>query len=217
MAVCPRALVLHGFRMNGGMMQDMMADVCTALRTSVERWRFVDATIAATGPALPFVQRRWPSQACYEWWNAERDGDGQAQYLGADATLAQLDELVSSEPFDLLVGYSQGAAMATALTALVERRQIVPAERWYGVVLLNSGPVPRDASLARWLRRPLMTPSLHVGGGVRDMTFEEQEAMTHVWSATTRSVVTHGEGHAPPTAKQSPETLNAMAEWVRSL
>ena len=87
---------------------------------------------------------------------------------------------------------------------------------WRGVLMLNSGTVPRDREVAKRIQKPPATPSLHVGGGVTDFTHEEQLGMLDAWSPGARNFIEHAEGHVPPTAK-SPAILDAIRAWVQQL
>jgi pimeloyl-ACP methyl ester carboxylesterase len=143
--------------------------------------------------------------------------DGSVQYLGVERSLAQLQDVVGREQFDLLVGYSQGAAMVAMLAAMHETGRLHPSGRWRGAILLNSGGIPRDPTLRGWIQPPIQLPSLHVFGGRRDFTHREQREMHEIWDPRTRSSVEHDEGHAPPTLARSQDVLTSMRDWARRL
>lgn len=220
MARSLRALALHGFRMNGRMLADFLEDVRRSLGEHVD-WTFPDAPHPARRPPSPYVERRWPGQPSFEWWNADTGDDGVVTYHGADRSLSQLAALLASHgPFDLLVGYSQGATLSALLTsrALADPelgRQAFGTRPWR-VVLFNSGPPPRDPRLRAALQEPLDVSSLHLPGGPRDPTQAVHQAALALWAAPGRRVLAHREGHQPPTADHSPQVIERLRAAVLS-
>ena len=195
------------------MMRQMTRDLRAEIARAGREWQFLDAPLAASGPAQPFVAKRWPGGPYREWWNA-KERDGTVEYQGAQRSIQVLGQSLQQSPADLLVGYSQGAVAAATVTAMFERGHLGVGKRaWRGVILFNSGPPPRDPALAHWFEQPLATPSLHVLGGPADIWYDAQRAMCEVWSSQTRTVIEHDEGHQPPSTR-NPETLRAIENWI---
>ncbi len=208
-------LMLHGFRMNGEMMRQMLADVIEATQ-HVANWHFVDAPLAATGPASPFIRRRFRGLPCFEWWNAMERAEGTVSYQGLEYSLQRASDVLAQRRFDVVAGYSQGAAMTAILTAMLETGRLKTHAGWHAAVLFNSGPPPRDPMVAGWFDLPLRTPSLHVLGGPSDTTHQWQGPMCEMWSPAVRTKVEHQQGHTPPGNTQSPEALSALVRWFEA-
>lgn len=203
--------------MSAAMLRELMRDVLIAFAEQDWDWTFVDAPNEATGPPIDAVAKRWPQGPYHEWWNAMERSDGTVGYVGLDRSIDFVREALAEHgPYDLLVGYSQGSALATILTALAERGDLAPNDpSWRGVVLFNSGPPPRDPRvLPLFEEGPLETPSIHVLGGPTDMVYEGQKAVVELWSPRSRTVLEHGEGHVTPTAKRSPEITFQLRKAV---
>jgi len=163
------------------------------------------------------TRERWPQGPYCEWWNATEQADGTVKYVGLERTLEFMREVLSEgAPYDVLAGYSQGGTLVTALTALAERTDFLPAERrWRAALLFNSGVAPRDSELVPLLAGgPLQTPSIHVLGGPKDVLYEEQKAMLEHWSASGRTVLEHAEGHVPPSLAASAEVVAGLREAI---
>lgn len=215
-----RILVFHGLRMSAGMMRELMHDVLEVCAGQDWDWTFVDAPNEATGPVRRITRERWPQGPYREWWNAIEQPDGSVKYLGLEKTLDFMrDLLAQGEPYDLLAGYSQGATLVSALTALAQRADFVPAERaWRGALLFNSGVPARDPSLVHLYEEgPLRTPSIHVLGGPSDVLYQSQKTMLSYWDPAQRTVLEHDEGHLPPSRAASADVLTALREALERL
>ena len=212
-----RILVLHGLRLSGDMQRELMSDVLQSCSDKNWEWTFLDAPNEASGPVRRITRERWPQGPYCEWWNATEQADGTVKYVGLERTLDFMREVLSEgAPCDVLAGYSQGGALVTALTALAERTDFLPAERrWRAALLFNSGVAPRDPELAPLLASgPLQMPSIHVLGGPRDVLYEEQKAMLEHWSADERTVLEHAEGHVPPSLAASGAVVAALGDAI---
>ena len=195
------------------MQRELMSDVLEGSSDRNWEWTFLDAPNEATGPVRRITRERWPQGPYCEWWNAMERPDGTVEYVGLERTLNFMREkLTEGAPCDILAGYSQGGTLVTALTALSERTDFLPADRrWRAALLFNSGVAPRDPGLVPLLAAgPLQTPSIHVLGGPRDVLYEEQKKMLEHWSAPGRTVLEHTEGHVPPSRGASGEVIAAL-------
>ncbi len=210
-----RVLMLHGFRMSADMMRQMMPDLLCAT-DEVAEWHFVDGANEATGRAAPAIRRRYGSAATFEWWNARQSASGM-QYAGLSRSCEALLTLLQSERFDVLAGYSQGAAMVAVLTAMLETGRLPSSSVWSASMLFNSGPPPRDDGVKAWFPETLNTRSLHVLGGPTDLSHDAQLSMLRVWSPTSATQTAHTEGHTPPSEAASPTALTFVTRWLGAL
>ncbi len=194
-------------------MRELMHDVIASGSDRNWEWTFLDAPNEPTGPVRRITRERWPQGPYREWWNAKEQANGSVKYVGLGRTLDLLKEvLTEGEPYDVLAGYSQGGTLVSALTALAERSDFVPAERaWRGALLFNSGVAARDPSLASlYATGPLRTPSIHVLGGPTDVLYEGQKAMLAHWDPAGRTILEHDEGHVPPSRAASEGVIAAL-------
>jgi hypothetical protein len=206
--------------MSSGMMRELMHDILASCSDRNWDWTFLDAPNEPTGPVRRITRERWPAGPYREWWNATEQADGSVKYLGLDRSLDLLRKLLSEgEPYDILAGYSQGATLVSALTALAERSDFLPAERaWRGALLFNSGVTARDPALAPlYAAGPLRMPSIHVLGGPSDVLYESQKAMLAHWDPEKRTVLEHDEGHVPPSRAASEEVIAALRHALERL
>lgn len=195
------------------MLEELLSDLRAELGAEVS-WCFPDAPHPARGPASPFTRRRWPEVPCFEWWNAVRHADGRCEYEGFEPSLERAAaKLREDGPFDVLLGYSQGAVLATLLASwALASGAVSPAS--LAVVLLSSGPRPRDARLRGRLGAPIDLPCCLVDGGDSDLSLAFRDDVRELWSPGRRQLWSHVEGHVPPT-RRSPEVLSAVAHFVR--
>ena len=127
-------------------------------------------------------------------------------------------------PYDLLIGFSQGAMLATILTSLLEKPDhvgrppfgamdgVVASEPWKMVVLVG-GLEPRDHRLAELLSgETLQTPSVHMRGE-KDKLFEPGERLLSRYSDADgqRLDIIHAGGHTFPRGREAYEQLRDFA------
>uniref|UniRef100_A0A9L0ITX5 Esterase OVCA2 n=1 Tax=Equus asinus TaxID=9793 RepID=A0A9L0ITX5_EQUAS len=152
----------------------------------------------AVGPCPPEEQTRG-------WWFSEQEADvfsalkeptvcrGLKEALGTVAqALSQLG------PFDGLLGFSQGAALAAVVCALGQAGDPrFPLPRF---IILVSGFCPRGLGLKESiLLGPLSLPSLHVFGDT-DRVIPSEESVQLASRFTGAITVTHSGGHFIPAA-----------------
>jgi dihydrofolate reductase len=126
------------------------------------------------------------------WWDSTDDG---RLYRGWEDSLELLRRLAERDSPVGLLGFSQGAIVAAALTALAESGAF-PALRF---AVLVAGRKPRAELLQPLFTRPLLTPSLHVWGE-RDAFGQTESAklVTH-FDASRREVASWPGPHLVPT------------------
>lgn len=146
-----------------------------------------------------------PEEQIRGWWFSEQEADvfsalkeptvcrGLEEALG---TVAQA--LNKLGPFDGLLGFSQGAALAALVCALSQagdRRFPLPR-----FIILISGFCPRGLGLQESiLQGPLSLPSLHVFGDT-DRVIPSEESVQLASRFTGAITLTHSGGHFIPAA-----------------
>jgi len=164
-----------------------------------------------TTPVLPALFELFPElksrdEDLPEWYNAYDNEDGTKRLEGLPEALQFLQQyLKEQEPFDAIVGHSQGAQLASILTLLMETDEsFLPdtSKHWKLLVAFNA-PNPIDTVATSNIKDivakhgPLKTRSVHITGGPSDHTFEGSERlMTRHF--TDPSHVGHEEGHFLP-------------------
>lgn len=136
-----RVLCLHGYRMNAKVMAAQTQVLRHALSDAAE-FVFLDGPYEADGPTDALVQKLFGGTAPFREWCRLRspgiDGDPTNahdlavireqigphnewyyHYEGVEKAIALIEEMVmSGGPFDVVVGFSQGATMLTLLAAM---------------------------------------------------------------------------------------------------
>lgn len=152
----------------------------------------------AAGPCAPEEQPRG-------WWFSEQEADvfsaleEPAACRGLEAALETVAKALDSlGPFDGLLGFSQGAALAAFVCALGQAGDPrFPLPRF---IILVSGFCPRGLGLKESiLQSPLSLPSLHVFGDT-DQVIPSQESMQLASRFLGAVTLTHSGGHFIPAA-----------------
>lgn len=160
----------------------------------------------------------------YQWWDAIETESG-LTYHGIAATVESVHQTIRERgPFDVLIGFSQGAMLATILTALNQQpealscppfsnytgdlRPLAPEYHWK-LVLLVGGMLPRDTNIQRSLLRvPPSIPSVHLYGAA-DSMLPLSKSLAEWWGSAGTEVteVQHSEGHRFPSKPKDYEAV----------
>ncbi|KAM0793506.1 hypothetical protein ACM66B_000945 [Microbotryomycetes sp. NB124-2] len=184
MNAVPRILMLPGYTQNSHILSGKMGAIRRALKDTAELV-YIDPTHVLHLPtnssadfdstASPNPQT--PEETARAWWFAEQREESR-HFLKLDETILYLRMMLEQHgPFDGVWGFSQGAACAAILTALVEdpslhsafsASSIVPGSSWppkpFKFAILSSGFLPLDPRTQKLFDEPLQTPSLHILG-----------------------------------------------------
>jgi predicted esterase len=192
-----KLIALHGYSMNGAVMRRQLGFVQQAL-PSLEILA-PDAPHRCTPEAVDRLHAIWdaPRQAPPHamWWDASDDG---REYRGWEATRdllrGLLDTSISTSSSVGLIGFSQGAILATALAALAVHGEMPPIE----LVILIAGRTPRADVLHPFLKQPLAVPSLHIWGEADTLVGDSSRALLDTFLPDQRQVVTWAGKHSIP-------------------
>ncbi|XP_043724199.1 rhodanese-like domain-containing protein 6 isoform X2 [Telopea speciosissima] len=225
-----RILCLHGFRQNASNFKGRTASLAKKLKNIAElvfvdaphELPFIyQARQAKTCNISPVQQSPPPGEKCkkrYAWlvapeFNGSRGTDWemasktfdplqyQQQTGGFDISLAYLETVFSQKgPFDGILGFSQGAAMAAAVSA---ERGKMDSEIDFRFVILCSGFA---LNFAHVKPRSINFPSLHIFGNCkgkdRQIACHTSKELTGLFEEGCSVVIEHESGHIIPT--QSP-------------
>lgn len=137
------------------------------------------------------------------WWDASDDG---REYRGWEATCERVKAELSAGPVGL-IGFSQGAILATAISAMAAHGQMPAVE----FVILIAGRSPRADVLQPFMTQPLALPSLHIWGESDKLVGDSSRALVDTFAPAQRQIVTWPGGHSVP--KTGP-AADAMLEFI---
>jgi pimeloyl-ACP methyl ester carboxylesterase len=179
-----KLVALHGMSMNGAVMRARLGFLRRAL-PSLE----VVAPDAPHECPVEMVDRLYavwdaPRQAPPHrmWWNASDDG---REYRGWEATCDLLKSVLTDGPVGLM-GFSQGAILATAIAAMAAQGQMPAIE----FAILIAGRTPRADVVQPFLTRPIALPSLHVWGENDKLVGESPRELVDLFAPAQREIVT---------------------------
>lgn len=225
-----RVLCLHGWRTNAAVLRMQTQALQRAFGPRAEFF-FLDAPHAASGPAAELVRAMYAKQAPYfQWWDANKrplaDGSGSAWvYDGVELSLDYLvGQVHALGTVDVVLGFSQGAAATTMLTAHYQK---VYGRVPWRVCLLVCGFLPRTAATKHLFQdavgtpRPLDVASVHVIGQADDLAPQSETLFDHFSKATNRATkFVHEEGHRFPSPlkhrEMYTEIVGAVVEMATS-
>jgi predicted esterase len=187
-------IVLHGYTMNAAVMREGLAGLAERLEREIELV-FVDAPHTCSAAAVDHFYSSWKAPRLVPphltWWDSTEDG---REYRGWEETRERMHAAMAGSQVVGLLGFSQGAILSCAITALAEQGEM-PQVRF---AILVAGRTPRAEVLQPALARPLRTPSLHVWGANDAMAAASPE-LSGRFDPATREVVVWDGGHRVPT------------------
>lgn len=216
MAALPKILVLHGYTQSAAIFSKRMGAIRKTLAKDAELV-FVDAPMilhpvdlansfgnsnsleelgaAEASETDPALQPR-------AWWKQKPDKTG---WIGIEESLEILKQMLQKDSYEAVWGFSQGAAMAALLTALLEKPESYPP-------FLVDGKPPHPPfkyciAVAGFrsfgplgaivFDPPYKTPTLHVLGRT-DVIVPEERAKSLLDVSEGKRVVWHEGGHFVP-------------------
>ncbi|KAI1308176.1 hypothetical protein EDD11_004331 [Mortierella claussenii] len=155
-----RILCLHGYTQNAITFTKKTAALRKALK-DVAELVYVTAPHIVPIPTLATPEEREddplenlePEATPYGWWTSTQD---RCAYKGFEESLSGLRELLEKQgPFDGVLGFSQGASMASLLQLLLERPHLSPLMNGckhepFKFAIIVSGFEPRDPEKLEW-------------------------------------------------------------------
>lgn len=213
-----RVLCFHGFRTSGLILKDQMRTLGKSLDPSWDLV-FVDAPTpmakdAKMDDAVLLAFPRQVELGVYEWYNSNTVS-GKVEYTHLPESIAHVKQLLlRSEPFDVLLGFSQGGTFAWMVSGMIESGEIaLPAhKRPKLVVMLNSNGPRTDA----YLTSPVTTTSTATlqAFGARDKLISPDSWQR--WAEGFLPRVETEETHAVPrTAKSCEAVVQAISASTR--
>ncbi|GAA5936800.1 hypothetical protein JCM3775_002709 [Rhodotorula graminis] len=222
-----RVLVLHGFAQNSRILAAKLAQAERIFDGHVELI-FVDAPNILLRPTMAYDnspdEPYAPKDEPRSWWHAQSN-DGFEDPRELDRTLYYLRTVLEREgPVDGIFGFSQGAATAAILCALVARPWLHPAfsspaspgVAWppvpFKFAVLCSGYLPLDRRCESWFDSPVAIPTLHVLGR-SDVVAPNERTLANVPRFSNSRVEWHEGGHYIP---RKPHFAHIFKEFILS-
>ncbi|KAK7208142.1 serine hydrolase FSH [Myxozyma melibiosi] len=200
-----KILYLHGYTQSG----ELFYKKTSALRKSLQKADKFEAffptapiRLSVPDPADPeeraSVQSQGIDEDSYGWWTKDSITGA---FVGIDKSWGFLKEYIEKEgPFEGVVGFSQGAAMAGMLCT--ELPTLLPEHPPLKFAVLYSGF--RSTLAEHEHNYPIKTKTLHVLGSVDTIVSEERSmALWEACDKDTRTMYTHPGGHFVPSSKES--------------
>uniref|UniRef100_A0A8C3EXQ8 Esterase OVCA2 n=1 Tax=Chrysemys picta bellii TaxID=8478 RepID=A0A8C3EXQ8_CHRPI len=218
-----RLLGLHGYRQNQRSFHERTGALRKALRGRAELVS-VSAPHPVPGPAAEHGNGAGrspePQDAEPRGWWFSRPREETFDALEEAAACKGLDEsldtvaraLAEHGPFDGLLGFSQGAALAALVCALQQRGD---ARFPFEFAILVAGFKSRAAPHSSYYREPIAVPSLHVLGDTDRVIPPglSRELASHFVGP---AVLTHPGGHfVPASAPQKRAYLEFLAKFLK--
>ncbi|CAN8075936.1 unnamed protein product [Agarophyton chilense] len=133
-----------------------------------------------------------PESAPRAWWIADRQ---RTTYIGLNHTISYLADVFKESHFDGVLGFSQGAVLASILCAVREQ----PAFESLQFALLFSGFQSRATVHQPFYEKSIKVPSFHVWGEQDGIVPPKRsEELKDKFERQTRSHYVHQKGHLVP-------------------
>ncbi|PPQ67957.1 hypothetical protein CVT26_005837 [Gymnopilus dilepis] len=205
MSVVKRVLVLHGYSQNANILSKRLG----ALRKESKDidYVFINAphvlqpadlfsspqSLDSEAPASVAETQSNPETALRGWWTANRDKD-KTVMSGLRESILLVRDVLKEQRFDGVFGFSQGAAFAGLLAALLERPHLYPDFLINGKAphppfqfcVAVSGFRVKDPSINHVFEPSYSTPTLHVLGKTDVVVVEERSRQLIEVSANAR-------------------------------
>jgi len=198
----PRVLCLHGWRTSGDIMKNQMA----AFRSHIDMdYVYLDAPFRATGEPDAGIATFYPNRDYFEWYlKDETAAEGKRKSLEYI-----LSVLLKQGPFDGIIGFSQGAGMATRVVHHLNNASIALKTPLKFVILI--GGVPPTELQAEQIP-DILLPSLHIMG-TADHLLPHSKQLEQMYDICSRQCLFHPEGHNIPSVRTN--TYPKVIRWIK--
>lgn len=242
-----RFLCLHGFRTNKKIMEDQTRELRAALGSNVE-YVFLNGPHVAEGDSDPMIEGRYKDfKPFHEWWCLPRYKGNHVEF-GPEASAKAMkrakekdpnnewymyfqgiyetieyvqDQIQKHGPFDVALGFSQGAVMLTVLTMwYLKHQRPVPwkLSMCVGGMRVHGSNVRSLFEMEPGVEIPVPMPSIHVIGR-EDPLFTENHKLAQSYGSREtipRLIVEHDTGHRFPSMRRNPEAYEAILRAIQT-
>jgi len=184
-------VALHGYTQNGASIRAALAPIQARLPELTLICPDGPHTCSPDSVARLHANGREPPPPHRSWWDASDDG---RVYRGWDSTREQLGNALATSGATGVLGFSQGAMLASIVAALCARGELATIR----FVILIAGRAPRADVMQPFFAQPITLPSLHVWGQRDHFTAPASEALVQRFDPATREVAVWPGAHVIP-------------------
>jgi predicted esterase len=131
-----KVLILHGWRTSGDIL--FMQTAAFRYHTQIEVVK-VNAPWEAAGPPDKGIAEYYPKEAYYQWWDYHELNGEKVSYKGYEVSIEKMQAFLEEHgPFLGVLGFSQGATVATFLAEIQQKLQ----KKWFNFMILIGGVPP---------------------------------------------------------------------------
>lgn len=213
-----KILCLHGYGQNASTFSKKATQLTTALK-DIADCEFLsgpfelqienDATrrqLQVSDPST--IQKNSDQELTRAWYRLMS-----SVHVGDEALYFLREYMIKKGPFDGVLGFSQGAVMASILAAMISSHVLINQDKKlpsfkFGVFI--SGITPRDPEKLKIYQTKLNTPSLHVWG-TNDSLVSTELSKTFSSHYINPVCLAHDGGHALP---KRPETIKQIVDFI---
>ncbi|EJD08107.1 FSH1-domain-containing protein [Fomitiporia mediterranea MF3/22] len=210
-----KVLMLHGYSQNAAIFSKRMGAVRKACGKDID-FVFVDAPhvlqpvdlaglntdALGASEANTTTPEPNPAELPRGWF---RSNPERTIYAGVEESLSVLRDILAKDKFEGVFGFSQGAAMAALITAVLEKPELYPPilvddqppHPAFKFCVAVSGFKPNDPHWSRFFIPDYATPTLHIFG-INDVIIPLERVRTLIDVSAHRVVATHDGGHFVP-------------------
>jgi hypothetical protein len=166
---------------------------------------YLDAPFKATGDPDTGIATFYPNREYFEWYlKDETAAEGKRKSLEYI-----LNILIRQGPFDGIIGFSQGAGMATRVVHYLNNSPIKLKSPLKFVILIGGVPPTelQDQDIP-----DIQFPSLHVMG-TADHLLPQSKQLEQMYDPMSRQCLFHPEGHNIPSVRTN--TYPKIVRWVK--
>lgn len=196
-----KLLFLHGFTQSGSLFAKKTSALRKALQKQGYQCFYIDAPVELSAPDLPFDTSNLDSSADTDWKSWWVTNQNKPDYYKLDKAFDSVRDAIEKDgPFDGVMGFSQGAAMAGVLCSQIHNLHEKQPPVKYGVLFCGFRIAPEEYQ--KFFEPPIATNTLHVLGSLDTVVSEERSL--GLWNACdekTRTMIKHPGGHFVPNSK----------------
>ncbi|CAM6103440.1 unnamed protein product [Calypogeia fissa] len=206
-----RVLGLHGYRTSGAILKKQLSKWSPSIHDLVE-FTFLDGPTPAQGKSDVEGIYEGPY---FEWMQFN---DDYSEFYGYEESIAFLvDYMEKNGPFDGLIGFSQGATLCGALTAVQERGRIIRGKSAAALpqikfVIFIAGAKLRDPKIVEVFDTPIDRPTLHFLGEKDPLKIPGGYFLAN-WKNSV--AIRHPQGHTVPRLDE--EGVSTVVKFLKSV
>lgn len=200
-------LCLHGYTQNGELFALKASGLRKALTKAGHELLFVSGPLRLQPESIPFEVD--PSVDMRGWWEInEKNPD----FYDLNPAFLELREIIAQKgPFDGLIGFSQGAALAAALCQNIT--ELVSDHPKFKACVIFSGFKLAAPQYQRFYDSKITTPTLHIMGTMDTILSEERcMELYDCCDEARRCLYKHPGGHFVPSQKPVLDAVKAFIQ-----